>query len=116
MPRMATSNCLASYPEQPYWCAQALGGLGNVQAAQGDTNAALRCWSDLVRKYPGQDWPVLTALKSSADLLWEAGRTAEAKTLYEQLVSRFGRPDAPQVVATVVRASKLKLAAIPLGR
>jgi TolA-binding protein len=102
---------LSQYPEQSYWCAQALSGLGNVCAAQGNTNAALQCWSDLVKKYPGQDWPVLMALKSAADLLWEAGRADEAKVLYQQLVTRFDRADAPQVTATIVRASKLKLAA-----
>jgi tetratricopeptide (TPR) repeat protein len=101
---------LKLYADQEYWCAKALRSLGNIRAAQTNTAAALGCWAEVVAKYPRQDWEILMALKSSADLQWEAGRTNEARTLYQRIVTQFGQTNAPAVVQTVVRGSRLKLA------
>jgi tetratricopeptide (TPR) repeat protein len=100
---------LEQYPEQEYWCAEALRSLGNVRAAQTNLNAALKCWSKVAADYPRQDWEVLLALKSSADLLWDANRRDEAKVFYQEVVSRFDRTNTAAVVRTIVRGSKYKL-------
>jgi len=100
---------LRQFPEQEYWCAEALRSLGNIRAVQGNTTAALECWSQVTARYPQQDWEVLMALKSSADLLWEANRRAEAKAFYQRIMAQFDLTNASPVVQTVVRGSKLKL-------
>jgi hypothetical protein len=100
---------LRQFPEQEYWCAEALRSLGNVRLAQGDTNAALRCWAGVAAKYPRQDWQVVMALKSSGDLLWEANRKTEAQAVYQNLVAQFDHTNAPPIVHTIVRGSKLRL-------
>jgi tetratricopeptide (TPR) repeat protein len=100
---------LEGYGDQEYWCAKALRSLGNLRAAQTNNAAALRCWGEVAAKYPHQDWEVLMALKSSADLQWEAGRRDEARPIYQQIVARFGQTNAPSVVQAVVRGSRLKL-------
>jgi len=101
---------LKRYGDQEYWCAKALRSLGNIRAAQTNYPTALRYWAEVAAKYPRQDWEILMALKSSADLQWEAGRTNEARTLYQRIVTQFGQTNAPPVVQTVVRGSRLKLA------
>jgi tetratricopeptide (TPR) repeat protein len=101
---------LKQYPEQSYWCAEALCGLGNVYAAQTNIQAALECWSRVVTKHPKEDWEVLTALKSSADLLWDANRKGEAKPYYQKIVDMFDQTNAPQATRIIVKGSKLKLA------
>ena len=100
---------LKRYPEQEYWCAEALRSLGNVHAAQTNVDAALKCWSKVVADYPRQDWEVLMALKSCGDLLWDANRRDEAKRYYQELVGRFDRTNTAAVVRTIVRGSKHKL-------
>jgi tetratricopeptide (TPR) repeat protein len=100
---------LRKYPDQGRWCAEALCSLGNVRAAQTNLTAALECWSEVVAKYPSEEWEVLTALKSSADLLWEHNRQAEAKPFYQKIVAQFDQTNAPAVVRVIVRGSKLKL-------
>ena len=105
----AYEELLKRYPEQEYWCAKALCGLGNLHAAQTNHAAALRCWAEVTAKYPRAEWEVLTALKSAADLEWDAGHQAEARVLYQKLVAEFDRTNAPAVVRTIVRGSRLKL-------
>lgn len=100
---------LKQYPEQEYWCAEALRSLGNVHAARTNINDALKCWSKVAADYPRQDWEVLMSLKSSGDLLWDANRKDEAKVYYQELVSRFDRTNTAAVVRTIVRGSKHKL-------
>ena len=100
---------LKKYPEQGHWCAEALCGLGNLRAAQTNLAAALECWSEVVAKYPHEEWEVLTALKSSADLLWEHNRQAEARPWYQKIVTQFDQTNAPAVVRSIVRGSKTKL-------
>jgi tetratricopeptide (TPR) repeat protein len=100
---------LNKYPEQEYWCAETLCSLGNIYAAQNNLSAALRCWSEVVAKYPRQEWDVLMALKSSADGLWNANRKGEAKPFYQKIVSQFDQTNAPQAVLLIVKGSKAKL-------
>jgi tetratricopeptide (TPR) repeat protein len=102
-------DLLRRYPEQEYWCAKALCGLGNLQSAQTHYAAALRSWSAVTTKYPRAEWEVLTALKSAADLQWDTGHQLEARVLYEKLVADFDRTNAPAVVRTIVRGSRLKV-------
>ncbi len=64
---------LKTYRDQPYWCAQALRSLGNVRAEQGKLDDAVRLYVRVGDHYPQQDWEVLQAWKSAADLLWDAG-------------------------------------------
>jgi len=111
----AYEDLLKRYPEQEYWCAKALCGLGNLQSAQTNYAAALRCWSEVTTKYPRAEWEVLTALKSAADLQWDTGHQIEARVLYQKLVTDFDRTNAPAVVRTIVRGSRLKLES-PLSR
>ena len=106
---------LKRYPEQEYWCAKALCSLGNLQAAQTNYAAALRSWSEVTTKYPRAEWEVVTALKSAADLQWDTGHRSEARALYQKLVADFDRTNAPAVVRTIVRGSRLKLETPPPG-
>jgi hypothetical protein len=64
-------------------------------------------------KYSRAEWEVLTALKSAADLQWDTGHQAEARLLYQKLVAEFDRTNAPAVVRTIVRGSRLKLETPP---
>jgi outer membrane protein assembly factor BamD (BamD/ComL family) len=109
----AYEKLLKHYPEQEYWCAKALCNLGSVQAAQTNYAAALRSWSEVTTKYPRAEWEVLTALKSAADLQWDTGHQGEARVLYQKLVAEFDRTNAPAVVRTIVRGSRLKLQTPP---
>jgi TolA-binding protein len=101
---------LKTYRDQPYWCAQALRSLGNVRAAQGKLDEAVKLYRRVGEKYPQQDWEVLQAWKSAGDLLWEAGRKEEARQFYRQIVTRFDTPDAPAVFRAIVRGSQARLA------
>ena len=100
---------LKTYRDQPYWCAQALRSLGNVRAEQGDLAGAVKLYRRVGEQYPQQDWEVLQAWKSAADLLWDAGRQAEARVFYRQIVHRFDNPDVSAVVETVVRAARRRV-------
>ena len=100
---------LKLYPDQPHWCAQALRSLGNVRAAQGKLDAAVKLYRQVGEKYPQQDWEVLQAWKSAGDLLWDARRKDEARQFYRQIVERFDKPDAPAVYRTIVNAAAKKL-------
>ena len=101
---------LKKFPDQIHWAAQAERSLGNIRAAQGKLDEAVKHYAAVEKKYPQQEWEGLVALKSAADLLWEAGRRDEAKTFYQKVVTRFDRADAPAVVKTIVRGSKTRLA------
>jgi tetratricopeptide (TPR) repeat protein len=96
---------------EPNLCAQALRSLGNVRAAQGNLDEAVKLYRQVGEKYPQQDWEVLQAWKSAGDLLWDAGRKDEARQFYRQIVARFDKPDMPAVIQTIVRASQTRLAA-----
>jgi hypothetical protein len=102
-------NVLKLYPGEDYWAAQAMRSLGNIYAAQTNVDAAVKQFIQVERNYPQREWEVLMALKSAADLLWESGRCEEARPFYRKIVQKFDRPDASQVVLTVVRGSKHRL-------
>ena len=100
---------LKNFPDQSNWCAQALCGMGGLRAAQTNLSEAVRCYARVERDYPQQDWEVLRALKSTADLLWESGRRAEARDFYQKIVARFDKPEASAIVKTAVQGSKRRL-------
>lgn len=100
---------LRQYPEQENLCAQSLRSLGNVRAAQGQLDAAVKLYARVAVKYPRQDWEVLQAWKSAGDLLWDAGRQDEAQKFYRQIVARFDQADAAPVVKLIVRAARARL-------
>lgn len=102
---------LRQYPEQEHLCAQSLRSLGNVRAAQGQLDEAVKLYARVAEKYPRQDWEVLQAWKSAADLLWEAGRQDEARQFYRPIATRFDQPDAAPVVKLIVRAARARLPA-----
>lgn len=102
---------LRRYADQPVWCAMALRSLGNVRAAQGRLDDAVKLYDCVASRYPSQDWEILQAWKSAADLLAEAGRPAEARQFDQKIVNRFDRPDEPEIVRTIVRAARRRLAA-----
>jgi len=101
---------LRNYAEQASFAAQALRSLGNVRAAQGRLDEAVKLYARVEKEYPGQEWEILQAWKSAADLLWDAGHRPEARPFYEKIIQRFDKPDASAVIQTVVRGSKARLA------
>lgn len=100
---------LKRFPRDTNLCAQALYALGNIHASQGKTNEAVKAYAAVGEKYGSQEWEVLQAWKSAADLLWEAKRRDEAKAFYGRIVERFGKNDAPQIIQQVVRGSKTRM-------
>ena len=101
---------LRQYPDQPLWCAMAERSLGNVRATQGRLDEAVRLYACVAERYPTQDWEILQAWKSAADLLWEAGRPAAAGAFDRKIVKRFDQPDQPAVIMLIVRAVQRRLA------
>src|SRR5207249_1837301 len=97
------------YSDQPFWAAQALRSLGNVRIAQGQTNLAIKIFSEVATKFPQLEWEVLQAWKSAADVLWEIGRQDESKLFYRKIVERFDLTDAQPIVKTIVHGSKIRL-------
>lgn len=100
---------LRRYPDQPFWCAQALRSLGNVRVAQGRLDDAIKIYSRVGQEYPEEDWEILQAWKTAADLLCEAGRSDEGKEFCRKIVERFDAEAAPVVVRTIVRGAKDRL-------
>ena len=96
---------LRQYPDQDDWCAKALRSLGNVRAEQGQLGVAVKLYASVAEKYSRQDWEVLQAWKTAADLLWEAGRQDEARKFYRKIIARFDQHNAAEVVKSVVRAA-----------
>jgi predicted negative regulator of RcsB-dependent stress response len=100
---------LKDYPEQTNWCAQSLRSLGGVRAAQGHTNDAVKILAEVGQKYRTQDWEVIQAWKAAGDLLQEAGRPAEARQFYRQIVERFDSTNSSQVIQIIVRAARKQM-------
>ena len=96
---------LHKYPDQDDWCAKALRSLGNIRAEQGQLDVAVKLYASVAEKHPRQNWEVLQAWKTAADLLWDAGRPDEAKKFYQHIITRFDKPDTSEVVKSVVRAA-----------
>ena len=100
---------LREFRDQSFWCAQAQRSLGNLRAAQGRVDDAVKLFAAVEKKFPEQEWEVLQSWKSAADLLWDAKRNAEAKVFYGKIVTRFDQPDATLLVKTIVRGSRTRL-------
>ena len=96
---------LHKYPDQDDWCAKALRSLGNIRAEQGQLDVAVKLYASVAEKHPRQNWEILQAWKTAADLLWDAGRPDEAKKFYQRIITRFDKPDAADVVKSVVHAA-----------
>ena len=101
---------LKEFPAERDLGAQALRGLGSIRASQGKLDEAVELYATVGKKFPEHDWQVVQAWKAAADLLWATNRREEAKQFYAQIVARFGKNDAPQIISTVVRGSKARLA------
>ncbi len=101
---------LKQYSDQPHWCAPALRSLGNIRAAQGRMTDAVKLYRRLEKQFPREDWEILQAWKSAADLLWEAKQPEEAKEFYRKIIARFDQPDAAAIVKAIVRGSQSRLA------
>jgi len=101
---------LSKFKDQPFWCAQALRSLANVRATQGRTSDAVKLYSDVAKRFPDQSWEVLQSWRSAGDVLWEAGNREQARGFYRLLIERFDTSDAVQVVKTIVRGAKARLA------
>jgi hypothetical protein len=104
------ADLVKRFPEQSNICAQALRSVGNIHAVQTNTDSAVKSFAAVGERYPTQDWEVLQSWKSAADLLWDAGRTNDARNYYSKIAARFDAPDAPAIYKTVVRGSKARLA------
>ncbi|PAW87052.1 MAG: hypothetical protein B9S33_06960 [Pedosphaera sp. Tous-C6FEB] len=103
------TQVLREFRDQPVWGAQAQRSLGNLRAAQGRVDEAVKLFAVVERKFPAQEWEILQSWKSAADLLWEAKRPVEAKVYYQKIVTRFDQPEATALVKTIVRGSKARL-------
>jgi len=101
---------LGKYSDQVIYASQAERSLGNIRAAQGSLDEAVKHYTAVASKYPRQEWEVLMAWKSAADLLWENGRKTESISIYQKVIKRFDTVDATSVMKTVVRGSKARVA------
>ena len=101
---------IKDFPDEHDWCAQSLRAIGSIHAAQGKANEAVSTYNAVGERYPECNWEVLQAWKAAGDLLWEANQRSEAKQFYAKIVDRFGKNEAPQIIQTVVRGSKMRLA------
>ncbi|MEY2410440.1 MAG: hypothetical protein QOF48_3110 [Verrucomicrobiota bacterium] len=102
---------LREYPGHSHLCATALCSLGNVRISQSRLDDAVKLYSDVAKKYPDEDWEVLTAWKSAGDALADAGRVSESQLFFEKIILRFDKPGSPAVVKTIVRGATARLAA-----
>jgi len=109
---LASAGCeevLKRYPDQKLWCSLALRDLGNVRAAQGRLDEAVKLYNRVAKEYPQQDWEVLQAWKSAADLLWDDGRHDEAREFYRKIVRQFDSGDEPTTIRQIVQVAKSRL-------
>jgi tetratricopeptide (TPR) repeat protein len=104
------AEVLEKYPEQTKWAAQALRSTGNLRVVQGRLDDAVRCYADLEKRFPAEEWEILQAWKCAADTLWDANRRGEALSFYRKIIQRFDQPAAPPIYQTIVRGSKARLA------
>ena len=100
---------LKKYPDQKFWCAEALRSLGNVRAGQGRLDEAVKLYNRVAEEYPQQDWEVLQAWKSAADQLWDAGRQDEAREFYRKIVEQFDTGEELTLIRQIVQGAKSRL-------
>ena len=99
------SAVLAVHSEDGRWAAQALRSLGKVRAEQGHLDDAIACYIEVGNAYAEESWEVLQSWKSAADLLWDAGRKAEATVFYRQIVDRWNGANTSDIEARIVSAA-----------
>jgi hypothetical protein len=107
---------LQEYPAEDYWVAQALRSRGNIYSAQTNVDSAVKSFAAVEQRCPKRDWEILISWKSAGDLLWDAHRQSEARLFYGRIIERFDRAGSAQVVATIVRGSRQRLAEGNIGR
>jgi TolA-binding protein len=91
------------------WGAQAARSLGNIYASQTNVAAAVECYSKVGERYPKQEFEVLMAWKSAADLLWDSRRAEDAKAFYQKIVNCYDTADAAAIIKMVVRGARARL-------
>ncbi len=100
---------LERYPDQKFWCAQALRSMGDVRAAQGRLDEAVKLYNRVAEEYSQQDWEVLLAWRSAADRLWDASRQDGARGFYRKIVDQFDNGEEPTQVRKIVQNAKSRL-------
>src|SRR5437867_1341618 len=75
-------DVVTNYGDQPLWASQALRSLANIRASQTNVTEAVKLYAQVAERFPQQDFEVLMAWKSAADLLSDCGRHTEAKAFY----------------------------------
>jgi len=100
---------LKRYPDQRLWCSLALRNLGNVRATQGRLDEAIKLYNQVAEEYPQQDWEVLQAWKSAADLLWDDGQHDKAREFCRKIVGQFDSNDEPTPIRHIVQDAKSRL-------
>ena len=85
----------------------------NGPVARKKMDDAIEHYAAVEKKYPQQRWEALMSLKCAADLLWDAGRLAEAKAFYQKITNQYDRPEASQVEQMILRGSKSRLPSAP---
>src|SRR5688572_2959104 len=94
MYRQIIQNC----DDNCSWAAQAARSLGNIYASQTNVAAAVEWYAKVGERYPRQEFEVLMAWKSAADLLWDSGRADDAKAFYQKIVNRYDAANAAAII------------------
>jgi TolA-binding protein len=79
-------------------------------ADQGDTDAALEIYRDVVNRFgdsvnPDLQFHVALALENQAEILEKSSRGDDARAAYESIIRRFPAPTDEHLTAVVARAS-----------
>ena len=100
------------FPQENRWSAQALRSLGNVYVELGQPEEALEAFTQVGVKFCDEDWEVLQAWKSAADLSWSAGRAETARTFDRRIVERFSVSNAPPIIRGIVASVRRRSTAL----
>jgi tetratricopeptide (TPR) repeat protein len=101
--------CSTELPSQPVtgWVLRAK---AQLMADQGDTDAALEIYRDVVNRFgdsvnPDLQFHVALALENQAEILEKSSRGDDARAAYESIIRRFPAPTDEHLTAVVARAS-----------
>ncbi len=98
------------YRDVPRWAAAALRCRGQVHLDRGQVKAALACFDQVGRRYPGEHWEVIQAWKAAADTLWAAQQRSEARLYYRQIATTYGgKSGQPPMFDTIVTVARSRL-------
>ena len=98
------------YRDVPRWAAAALRCQGQANLERGQVKAALACFDQVGRRYPGEHWEVIQAWKAAADTLWVAHQQSEARLYYRQIVTTYGgKTGHPPMFDTIVTVARSRL-------